>query len=460
MPPPTKDDEAIARAAQLAEEEEPEPEGPKEPADWRTSGPFVGQWITRSILDSSGQVTSFSVGQVKGYLNSKESDYLDANGRPTALWRVEYVSGELKDDAEDLERHEVLQSAPKPSRPDLSMREVEAQSKARAREGGSSKGSKKKEREPALDYVPPVESEYERHRRERIAENQRFLQSLGFVGGDVGIPKEQKKTRGPRKKREPQAPTRRSSRATHEAGQYNENRQYRDAVQQVREEQRLEAQRRQERRLEKRMARKSEEEVQRMRKRVERLTRAARAAEKELAARQADDGSKLRQVGSKPSTFYGGGPVDEQTGKTLDRKWCSRNVQDAPQVGDIVVYFARGHEEALQLRLERSGFACGPTWSEARTPSWFLQQGAPEVLECVVAAIEPRFPDEWLKRRREAFLACIETLESQEDAHWFLQPLDHQGLGLYDYLKVIRRPMDLASLREGVVGGAYDNDGP
>ena len=100
-------------------------------------------------------MTSFSVGQVKGYLNSKESDYLDANGRPTALWRVEYVSGELKDDAEDLERHEVLQSAPKPSRPDLSMREVEAQSKARAREGGSSKGSKKKEREPALDYVPP-----------------------------------------------------------------------------------------------------------------------------------------------------------------------------------------------------------------------------------------------------------------------------------------------------------------
>ena len=128
--------------------------------------------------------------------------------------------------------------------------QVEAQSKARARDGGSSKGSKKKEREPALDYVPPVESEYERHRRERIAENQRFLQSLGFVGGDVGIPKEQKKTRGPRKKREPQAPTRRSSRATHEAGQYNENRQYRDAVQQVREEQRLEAQRRQERRLE------------------------------------------------------------------------------------------------------------------------------------------------------------------------------------------------------------------
>ena len=115
---------AQARAAQLAEEEEVVDEGPKEPADWRTSGPFVGQWITRSILDSSGQVTSFSVGQVKGYLNSKESDYLDANGRPTALWRVEYVSGELKDDAEDLERHEVLQSAPKPSRPDLSMREV------------------------------------------------------------------------------------------------------------------------------------------------------------------------------------------------------------------------------------------------------------------------------------------------------------------------------------------------
>ena len=34
------------------------------------------------------------------------------------------VSCLSKDDAEDLERHEVLQSAPKPSRPDLSMREV------------------------------------------------------------------------------------------------------------------------------------------------------------------------------------------------------------------------------------------------------------------------------------------------------------------------------------------------
>ena len=123
----------------------------------------------------------------------------------------------------------MLQSAPKPSRPDLSMREARrrpgvcatrvtlpthtGRSAELARDGGSSKGSKKKEREPALDYVPPVESEYERHRRERIAENQRFLQSLGFVGGDVGIPKEQKKTRGPRKKREPQAPTREGRRA-------------------------------------------------------------------------------------------------------------------------------------------------------------------------------------------------------------------------------------------------------
>jgi hypothetical protein len=32
-------------------------------------------------------------------------------------------------------------------------------------------------------------------------------------------------------------------------------------------------------------------------------------------------------------------------------------------------------------------------------------------------------------------------------------------LGLYDYLKVVRRPMDLASLREGIFNGAYDNDG-
>ena len=451
------DDAAIAAA--LVEEEKEVDLGPKEPAEWRTSGPFVGQWITRSILDANGQVQSFSVGQVNGYLNSKESDYLDINGRATALWRVDYVSGELKDDAEDLERHEILQSAPKPSRPDLSMKEVEAQSarlgSAARREGPKPKG---KAKEAVVEYVPPVESEYERHRRERIVENQKFLQSLGFTGGDVGLPAMAKKTRGPRKKREPQAPTRRSSRATHEAGQYNENRQYRDAIKEVREEQRLVAQKRQEGRLEKRMAHQEEADIDRMRKRVKRLTRAASAAEAELVKRASDDASKLRQVGSKPKVFLGGGPVDERTAKTLDRSWCARS-SDALQVGDVVVYFAKGHEESLHLRSLRSGFACGYEWSEQRTPSWFLQPGAPEVLECVVAAVEPRFPDEWLKRRREAFLNAIESLEGEDDAHWFLQPLDHQALGLYDYLKVVKRPMDLASLKFNVTAGQYDNDG-
>ena len=124
-----------------------------------------------------------------------------------------YDTGELKGDAEDLEEHEVLSSAPKTTRSDGTIKEVEAagrQRRAPKSEGGDG----------GLAPGPPGESEYERHRRERIAENQRFLQSLGFTGGDVGLPAAQPKKRGPRKKSDPGDPIRSSGRVKHEAGQH------------------------------------------------------------------------------------------------------------------------------------------------------------------------------------------------------------------------------------------------
>ena len=86
--------------------------------EWRRSGPYVGQWITRSVLNEASKVASFSVGKVVGYLSAAESDYTTEAGVDAALWRVDYVSGELAGDGEDLEEYEILESAPRPTRPD------------------------------------------------------------------------------------------------------------------------------------------------------------------------------------------------------------------------------------------------------------------------------------------------------------------------------------------------------
>ena len=207
--------------------------------EWRRSGPYVGQWITRGVLNGASEVESFCVGRVVGYLSAAESGYTTEAGVAAALWRVDYVSGELAGDGEDLEEYDILESAPRPTRPDGTIQQVtdeglkrgfdekrqEADAAAAAKDdgGGDARGSKTEE------------SDYERQRRERIEANQAFLQSLGFTGGDVGLPKDEKKKRGPRQKRGRAEPTRRSARvakrrATHEKGQYNENRACRETM--------------------------------------------------------------------------------------------------------------------------------------------------------------------------------------------------------------------------------------
>ncbi|KAH8059496.1 hypothetical protein JL721_9229 [Aureococcus anophagefferens] len=160
--------------------------------EWRTKGPHVGWWVTRSVHDAASEVVSFSVGKVVGYLSAAESDYVDDKGAAAALWRVTYVSGELLGDIDDLDERDLFASVLRPTR-----------------------------REGANQQPAPL-SEYELHRRGRIDANQAELQSLGFTGSDVGLPKEEKKKRAPRKKAEPAAPSRWSPRSgsTHVPGRY------------------------------------------------------------------------------------------------------------------------------------------------------------------------------------------------------------------------------------------------
>ena len=60
---------------------------------------------------------------VIGWLPKEESDFLDDEGRPAALYRIRYVSGDLAGDIEDLEEHEVRASVPYEDRVRLAEKE-------------------------------------------------------------------------------------------------------------------------------------------------------------------------------------------------------------------------------------------------------------------------------------------------------------------------------------------------
>ena len=61
--------------------------------------------------------------KVIGWLPKEESDFLDGEGRPAALYRIRYVSGDLAGDIEDLEEHEVRASIPYDDRVRLAEKE-------------------------------------------------------------------------------------------------------------------------------------------------------------------------------------------------------------------------------------------------------------------------------------------------------------------------------------------------
>ncbi len=61
--------------------------------------------------------------KVIGWLPKEESDFLDVEGKPAALYRIRYVSGDLAGDIEDLEEHEVRASVPYEDRVKLAEKE-------------------------------------------------------------------------------------------------------------------------------------------------------------------------------------------------------------------------------------------------------------------------------------------------------------------------------------------------
>jgi hypothetical protein len=41
----------------------------------------------------------------------------------------------------------------------------------------------------------------------------------------------------------------------------------------------------------------------------------------------------------------------------------------------------------------------------------------------------------------------IEGIEADPKAYDFLEPVDHQGLGLFDYTTIVKNPMDLSTIK-------------
>ena len=51
---------------------------------------------------------------------------------------------------------------------------------------------------------------------------------------------------------------------------------------------------------------------------------------------------------------------------------------------------------------------------------------------------------------------AIETLSKEKDAYDFLAPVDYMGLGLPDYPKIIKKPMDLGTVKDNLLKGEYN----
>ncbi|CAH0370926.1 unnamed protein product [Pelagomonas calceolata] len=72
-------------------------------AEFKTEGhPLIGREVIRS--DSKGTVV--------GWLSAAESDFVDGDGLPAALFHVEYTEGELAGEEEDFELYEVEEALP------------------------------------------------------------------------------------------------------------------------------------------------------------------------------------------------------------------------------------------------------------------------------------------------------------------------------------------------------------
>lgn len=407
---------ARGRAMSSSEEEE------VEAVPFASEGPYVGMWIVRSVIEDNS-VNSYSVGRVSGYLDASVSDYIK-EGSATPLWRVEYVSGDLQGDSEDLEDWELEQSGPRPSRPtddELRAMGFKVAGEEEKDAEGSSKG----------------ESEYEKQRRERIRANEEFLAQLGLSRPSSGGRMIKRRNRR-RKENVPEEDRRRSSRAcvVHTDRKYDENRAYKMAVSEAKRDHEAGVKRR---RDERRQAA-AQKRIRHEESHFEQLCKIALSLEKDLTKRSTPDRVAARTI--EASEWLKRGYASSPPRGRLPRK------EKYPQLGDRCVYFAEGHLEVLRKRRR---------WEEDDVveedkPSWFLQKGAPKVVEVVVAAVMPVAPfrdsGEISPSQRSVLRQRLEALYSTKEAQeWFNEPVDYEGLGLHDYLAVVKEPIDLTTIR-------------
>ena len=77
----------------------------EEETEWRTEGSaYVGRGILRTVVDDDGQLGE-GWGKITGWLSADESDFVNEQGNPAALWHVVFDDASLGE--EDLEEHEV-----------------------------------------------------------------------------------------------------------------------------------------------------------------------------------------------------------------------------------------------------------------------------------------------------------------------------------------------------------------
>mmetsp|Transcript_19108 Transcript_19108/g.29888 ORF Transcript_19108/g.29888 Transcript_19108/m.29888 type:complete len:202 (-) Transcript_19108:1359-1964(-) len=76
--------------------------------EWRTEGSEYLMKKVRIQIDWPDTQLKAVVGTVCGWLNEKESDFLDAEGKPAALWRVSFEAERVT--SQDFEEHELLEA--------------------------------------------------------------------------------------------------------------------------------------------------------------------------------------------------------------------------------------------------------------------------------------------------------------------------------------------------------------
>ena len=54
------------------------------------------------------------------------------------------------------------------------------------------------------------------------------------------------------------------------------------------------------------------------------------------------------------------------------------------------------------------------------------------------------------------FYKILLSFYSRPESKVFREPVDHKGLGLFDYLDVVKTPMDLGTIKKKVEAGGYE----